>query len=302
MLTLSACGNKKEEKTQTLSSDQIIQQVDTVIAIGKVTAENGTAIIASNTSAMIQKIIVKEGDTVNKNDLLIELTNNFEKVDDELAKTKIQNSKDQNAITQKDLDRERIELKSLKEKLNTSKELFNKNAETKENYLDDQTKYEQQQQRVAGLEQQIKANQTLIKEQQLLLDKTNITAGDFTIRAPQSGTITNLKANIGQTVNSNETLGEIVDTQQIIIEAEVDELFADKIALNQDVIFTNINTKQILGKGIIIYTSPILDNKSILYETANEADDRRVLRIKIKPTSNEKLLINAKVECQIKIK
>lgn len=298
----TSCSNKKEEKSTVLTTNEIIQQVDTVIAIGKVSAENGTAIISSNNVAMIQRILIKEGDTVHAGDLLIQLTNNLANVDIDLAKTKLQSVQEQNQITQKDIDREQISLSQLKQKYKTSQSLYNQQAETKENFLIDESTYLQQLERVAGLQKQLKVNQSQVKEQQLNIDRTTINLSDYNITAPQAGIISNLSAQIGKSVNSNESLGEIIDTKYIIIEAEVDELFADRIAVGQEVSFININTKQNLGKGIITYTSPTLVNKSILYEMANEGNDRRVLPIKIKPTSNERLLINAKVECQIKIK
>jgi len=232
----------------------------------------------------------------------MKLSNKSGNIDVAIANSKLQTIQDQNTITQKDIEREQINLAFLEQKYKTSKSLFEQKAETKENYLNDESNYLQQQQRVAGLKKQLQVNQAQAKEQKLNIDKTAITLEDYTIIAPQEGIITNLNAKIGQNVNTNESLGEIIDTKKIIIEAEVDELFADQIAVGQEVTFININTKQNLGKGKIIYSSPTLMNKSILYETANEADDRRVLRIKIKPITGKELLINAKVECQIKIK
>lgn len=299
---MSSCGNKSNQNITSLNTDSILQQVDTVIAIGKVTTENGTAIISSNTSARIEKILVNEGDTVKKGTVLLKLFNQFDNIDIVLAKTKLKALEEQNLITTKDVERENIKLKYLEQKYQTSKELFRQNAETKENLSNDESQYLQQKEFVAGLKKQFVINQNQQKEQQLNIDKVEITTNDYSIIAAQNGIITNLNAKIGQNVNTNESLGEIIDTKEIIIEAEVDELFANKIAINQEVSFININTKQQLGTGQIIYTSPILMNKSILYETANEADDRRVLRVKIKPLSVKQLLINEKVECQIKIK
>lgn len=301
-LSSASCGNKKEEKVKALTTEEIIQQVDTVVAIGKVSAEEGTALITSNTAARIKEILIKEGDSVSKGAALIRLANTLGTLDVDLAKNKRRTVQDQNYITQSDLEREKISLAQLEEKYKTSKALYEKQAETKENYLNDQSNFMQQKQRVTALQQQLQVNKTQLQEQQLYINKSEVAVADYTITAPQAGIITNLLAQIGQNVNSSESLGEIIDTQKIVIEAEVDELFADKIAVGQQVTFININTKQNLGNGEIIYASPTLMNKSILYETANEADDRRVLRIKIKPSSGQHLLINAKVECQIKIK
>lgn len=301
-LTIYSCGNKKEENSKTPSTDAIIMNVDTVVAIGKVTAENGTALIATNTSGMIASILIKEGDTVKKGDLLIKLKNQTAELDLDLANVKLKSIQEQNYTTLKDIDREQINLNYLEKKFETTKNLYLKQAETKENYLNDESNYLQQKQRVASLKNQLKINQNQIKEQELSINKTKISNEEYSITAPESGLITTLSAKIGQNININESIGEIINIDNLIIEAEVDELFADRIKVGQQVSIININTKQNLGTGQIIYSSPTLMNKSILYETANEADDRRVLRIKIKPSNVKNLLINAKVECQIKIK
>lgn len=301
-VTISSCGDRKEAKTTMRSTEEIIQQLDTVNAIGKVTAANGTAIIASATTGMIKDIQVKEGDTVAEGALLINLSNQLGAINIATAKTKLTAINGEKQITTKDIEREQISLSFLEQKYKTSKTLYEKQAETKENYLNDESNYLQQQERIASLKKQQQINLSQAQEQQLNIDKEKITSNNYNITAPRAGVIINLYVQVGQNVNNNESLGEIIDTENIIIEAEVDEMFADKIAVGQDVSFVNISTKQLLGKGKIIYSAPILMNKSILFETANEADDRRVLRVKIKPNSPKHLLINAKVECQIKIR
>ena len=60
------------------------------------------------------------------------------------------------------------------------------------------------------------------------------------------------------------------------------------------------NAEQI-ASGKVIYVSPVLTNKSILFETANEGEDRRVRKIKILPAEHQNLLLNGKVECRINL-
>ena len=114
--------------------------------------------------------------------------------------------------------------------------------------------------------------------------------------------ISELNAEVGQSVISNDNLGTMVENHHYLIEAEVDELFADSVQVGQIVEMNMVGKTAVISKGKIIYVSPTLVNKSILFETANEAEDRRVRRIKIEPDNSSNLLINAKVECRIKIK
>jgi hypothetical protein len=87
-----------------------------------------------------------------------------------------------------------------------------------------------------------------------------------------------------------------------MIEAEVDELFANDVKTGQSVYISTTTHTDTLARGTVSYVSPILSNKSILYETANEGEDRRVRKIKIKLQNSGPFAINAKVNCQIKIR
>jgi len=301
VVCIYSCAQKKSNNEDVLTSNDILQEVNKVIAIGKVTTENGVAIIASNSSGIVNKIAIKEGDTIRKGDILFTLNNELEHIDVALANINVSAVRNQIDITQKELDKATVTLSYLKDKYLTSKQLYEKQAETKENLLLDETNYLQQQQVVNGILGQLNLNKSQIKEKALSLEKSQFVANSFTITAPQSGVVTTLNLQLGQNVMPSESLGEIINLENLIIEAEVDELFADRVQDGQAVTFVNINTKQIIGEGTIVYTSPILMNKSILYETANEADDRRVRRIKIKPTKKQGLLVNSKIECQIKL-
>lgn len=297
---VASCNSQKDEEVPVLSTHELVQQVDTVMAIGKVSTEN-TALITSTTTSTIQEVLVQEGDSVKKGDILIRLANKVGNYDVALEKAKLTSLRSQNQITLQDIEREKLHLQHLEEKYLTTKRLFERQAETKENLQADETNFLQQQKRLASLQSQLQVTNAQVKEQQIQINKAATTQTDYTIVASTSGTITDLKAKVGQAINPNESLGEIIDLSQVIIEAEVDELFAQKVAVGQAVQFSNIGTKQTIGEGTIIYTSPTLMNKSILYETANEADDRRVRKIKIKPSTTQHLLINAKVACQIKV-
>jgi len=111
-----------------------------------------------------------------------------------------------------------------------------------------------------------------------------------------------LTAHVGQSISSTTELGKIVNVVEPIVEAEVDELFAQDVKVGQLVTISQVGSKDKAIEGHVIYTSPILSNKSILYETANEGEDRRVRKIKIQLSTNNELAINAKVDCTIKIK
>lgn len=299
LLAVVSCKNEKKQKEEEKAKVSAIY--GSVIAIGKVIPEDGWVQISSPVSAEIKEIRVKEGDEVEQGQVLMILKENSEELDVAQSQAQLESLKAAHQTNLSDLAKQDIILQELKSKYETSKALFAKNAETKEKVENDLSNLKQQEELISGLRSQIKANKASEKEQSILICKNKQSLQDYQITAIKKGVIAELNVQLGQTINGTEELGKIVDKDNIIIEAEVDELFADSVKIGQTVDINFVGKPTVIGKGKIVYVSPTLMNKSILFETANEAEDRRVRRIRIEPEKNPSLLINSKVECKVKL-
>lgn len=299
LLTVVSCKNEKKQKEEEKAKVSAIY--GSVIAIGKVIPEDGWVQISSPVSAEIKEIRVKEGDEVEQGQVLMILKENSEELDVAQSQAQLESLKAAHQTNLSDLAKQDIILQELKSKYETSKALFAKNAETKEKVENDLSNLKQQEELISGLRSQIKANKASEKEQSIVISKNKQSLQDYQITAIKKGVIAELNVQLGQTINGTEELGKIVDKDNIIIEAEVDELFADSVKIGQTVDINFVGKPTVIGKGKIVYVSPTLMNKSILFETANEAEDRRVRRIRIEPEKNPSLLINSKVECKVKL-
>ncbi|WP_433894952.1 HlyD family secretion protein [Sphingobacterium mizutaii] len=299
LLAVVSCKNEKKQKEEEKAKVSAIY--GSVIAIGKVIPEDGWVQISSPVSAEIKEIRVKEGDEVEQGQVLMILKENSEELDVAQSQAQLESLKAAHQTNLSDLAKQDIILQELKSKYETSKALFAKNAETKEKVENDLSNLKQQEELISGLRSQIKANKASEKEQSILISKNKQSLQDYQITAIKKGVIAELNVQLGQTINGTEELGKIVDKDNIIIEAEVDELFADSVKIGQTVDINFVGKPTVIGKGKIVYVSPTLMNKSILFETANEAEDRRVRRIRIEPEKNPSLLINSKVECKVKL-
>lgn len=299
LLAVVSCKNEKKQKEEEKAKVSAIY--GSVIAIGKVIPEDGWVQISSPVSAEIKEIRVKEGDEVEQGQVLMILKENSEELDVAQSQAQLESLKAAHQTNLSDLAKQDIILQELKSKYETSKALFAKNAETKEKIENDLSNLKQQEELISGLRSQIKANKASEKEQSILISKNKQSLQDYQITAIKKGVIAELNVQLGQTINGTEELGKIVDKDNIIIEAEVDELFADSVKIGQSVDINFVGKPTVIGKGKIVYVSPTLMNKSILFETANEAEDRRVRRIRIEPEKNPSLLINSKVECKVKL-
>src|SRR5690606_27940036 len=114
-------------------------------------------------------------------------------------------------------------------------------------------------------------------------------------KAARSGVLLDFAAKVGQMVTAAEELGKIYNLDSLIVQAEVDELFANDVKQGQQVQIFPLGRKDIYLNGKVAYVAPILSNKSILYETANEGEDRRVRQIKISIEDSKGWSVNAKV-------
>src|SRR5690606_21409904 len=299
LLAVVSCKNEKQQKEEEKAKVSAIY--GSVIAIGKVIPEDGWVQISSPVSAEIKEIRVKEGDEVEQGQVLMILKENSEELDVAQSQAQLESLKAAHQTNLSDLTKQDIILQELKSKYETSNALFAKNAETKEKVENDLSNLKQQEELISGLRSQIKANKASEKEQSILISKNKQSLQDYQITAIKKGVIAELNVQLGQTINGTEELGKIVDKDNIIIEAEVDELFADSVKIGQTVDINFVGKPTVIGKGKIVFVSPTLMNKSILFETANEAEDRRVRRIRIEPEKNPSLLINSKVECKVKL-
>jgi len=298
----TACTSDKKEEENTKSNTEILQEVTEVKAIGKVVSADDYAVIASATAGQISNILVQEGDSVQKGQLILKLGTGNSSLDIEEAKAQLNSLRAQNKTVIEDIAKAEIYMQDLKEKYETSKTLFAKNAETKEKLDADYSNWQQQEANLRGLRQSLKAQKLTEKEKQIQINKAQNTIGDYSVKASASGVITDLTARLGQSIGSAEELGKIINIENPIIEAEVDELFAGDIKVGQKVFVFPVGRKDTIATGEVYYANQILSNKSILYETANESEDRRVRKIKVKLNQSSNLIINAKVDCSIRIR
>lgn len=300
LLASYSCTNKKEEKQQ--SNAQILEAVKEIKAIGKVVSAKDWTVISSNISARIKQLYVQEGDTLGVGQLIMQLEPGNADLDVEQAQAELNSLTKENNTLIADIEKAQIYANELKEKYEVSKRLFDQEAETREHLNTDRSNWQQQELTVRGLRQKLQAQQARANEQKIQIQKVKNEKTDFEIRAASSGILTDLNAKLGQSIQSAMELGKIIDVEQTMIEAEIDELFVNDVQLNQSVLIFPVGRKDHAAKGHISYLSPVLSEKSILYETANEGQDRRVRRVKITVDEGSKLTINSKVDCTIKIR
>jgi multidrug efflux pump subunit AcrA (membrane-fusion protein) len=118
---LSACNS---EKTASASTQKITTQPVRVIAIGRVEPETKITSVGSEVNGVIQKIYVHAGDSVKKNQLLLEFRHEYEdaKLVQANSKTAAQNAEIKNVQAQ--INSAKIKLANLKTRYERTERMF----------------------------------------------------------------------------------------------------------------------------------------------------------------------------------
>lgn len=296
---ISGCSDKKENE-KTIQTEQEV--VTTVVGIGKVLPKNGIIPLSVTQSNQVIALYKKMGDSVKVGEVLFKMKSVSQDLAVSSAQVNLQAILQKNKASALDLDIAEIKLNELKKVYLTSKALQKKGAETQQKVFLDSIAYVQQIQIMNQIKQNNIYNLSLVKESEIQLQSTKVSLDDQEFKALEDGVLIRFDVVLGQVLTPNSEFGELANLTDLVIEGEIDELYATDVQLGQKVDVYAVGQNKLLTQGVITFVGSSLQNKSILYETIGEASDRRVRRFTVTiPNENNSLLINQKVECKIKI-
>jgi multidrug resistance efflux pump len=302
LVLLAACDSKDktaEAAAKTVNPDSV--QVREVIGIGKVEPENEIVNLAATSGGIVTAILKKDGDTVKMGELLVQLDDATEQIKVKQVRSQISTQQTQVDIEGSNLKNNEVSLVNKKRQLATAKALLEKGAETREAFDDLVTA-------VRSLEVDIEKSTAVIRQakdriaelyQQLKLAETE--AGQKKIKSPYNGIMLDMQIAKGAAIDQYATFAEFAPEGRTIIRAEVDELFADRLATGQKVDVRYTGNAKVIAQGELMTISPYLKKKSLFSVKADDQEDRRVREIRVSLNNNTPLVINSKVECIIKI-
>lgn len=294
-----SCSDKETESKPIENSQE---KIATVVGIGKVLPQNGIVSLSVPQTNQVIAVYKKMGDTVQAGELIFKMKALTENLDVALAKSNLQATLEKNKASDVDYEIEQIKLNELKQLFLISKELYNQKAETKQKVYLDSIAYVQQLKKLNQTRLNKIANNELINEKEIQLNLALNQLDNQEFRALQSGVLIRFDLTLGEVLTSNSIFGELAELSDLVIEGEVDELYASDIKIGQEVEIYLIGQNKMVAKGSISFVASSLQNKSIIYETIGEGSDRRVRRFTVSISNeNKPLLINQKVECKIKI-
>jgi len=299
ILTFLSCKNETNKVTESNKNEP--PEITKVVGIARIEPENGLLNIYANTEGTVINIPYKENDVVQKETVLIELDKKEEVAQWNLEQSKMNNYYTSLNTANEELKSIHLDLLKAKEHESLHTKLFLAKAITLQTLNDSKAKVEKlttdYNKQLAVIEQ-VKSERTLIDAhvnyRKILLSKKSITAS-------QNGKILEWNIKPGDYITVGQKLGKFAPKGGLLAVTEVDELFANKVELGMKADVVSQLDGQKIGEGKVVFIADFLKKKS-LFADENVEEDRRVRTVKIllKPTS--KAIINARVDCIIKLK
>lgn len=296
-LIVTSCTNKKtDENTKTIQEAPITQ----VVGIGKVLPKGGIVELSLTQSNKVIKLYKQVGDTVRNGDVIFEMESVGEKLQVEQAKAALQTANKNYNANQYDIRLAELKLASLKKEYETSKQLYKKKAETGQKVFQDSIAYREQLAIVKQQKEILQAEASGLNEKKVAIKSSQLAVSNQSFKAIQEGILVRFDVALGSILPANFSFGDLAPLTDLVVEGELDELYANQIKLGQKVSLVLVGQTSEIASGKIIFVGTSLQNKSIIYETVGEASDRRVRRFTVQiEKGQQSLLINQKVECKI---
>lgn len=308
LLLLSGCGSDKPEEEKTTGAVQVQDGTivippapEQIVAIGKVEPQSGIVSLSATSGGVISEIFKDDGDLVKEGEPLLRLDDDIEQLKITQFKSQIKTQLTQIELDKASVGETEIQLADKKRNLLSAQNLVQKGAETAQFAEDLKTEVETLEATLKKGKLAIQLSQNKLGELYEQLKIYELEARKKTLRSPYSGVILDMLVKTGAALNQYENYVDIAPQGNRIIRAEVDELFSDKVKSGQSVDIRIVGSAQTIATGKITFLSPYLKKKSLFSERANDQEDRRVREIHITLDGSADLILNAKVECIIKL-
>jgi multidrug resistance efflux pump len=298
---LCACNNGTR-KTDTEQHPTASPAVTEVVAIGRVEPESKITAVGSQVNGIVKHIYVHEGDSVKKDQKIIELLHDYEDAQLLQAESKLATQKAEIDNVNAQLTSAKIKLDNLLVKLERTKRIYASDADTRQNLDNAQTEYDQALADIARYKAALSAEEAKLHERDADIAVIKAQIEQRIIKAPANGIVLNMDITEGASVNTGKGLFDFAPASPLTVLCEADELLADKIRTGQQAYIRNQGMDQKLAGGEVIFVSPNLKKKSLFSDDSGNMEDRRVREVRILLKDNTPLLFNSRVEAVINIK
>jgi HlyD family secretion protein len=272
--------------------------VETVYASGKIISNNEYNVYALSSGTVVKKL-VKEGDTVKKDEILYVIKNDAPAARLEAARSNYENAKVNQSAQSRILNDLKLAMQSAETKfINDSlqyvrlKNLLRQDIGTQSNLDAAYTNFIVSKDQKQSAEEKYYSTLNDLKvalhnaESQLADAQTNL--NNYFIRSEADGTLFQTYKEVGETVKPNDIMALLGETSQRIIKLAVDQQDIDKVKKDQQVLLKTDISGNSIYHGVV----------SRLYPVMNETD--QTFRVDAVFTDNtQQPFIHSSVEANI---
>lgn len=291
LIVISSCGNGKQEKVY-LEKVQVRNITETVSASGKIQPETEVK-ISADVSGEITAMLVKEGDSVTKGQLLLRINPDIYQSGLAQLQASLDNAKAGLASSQSQLLRVRASLKQSLENYNRQKKLFEQKVISQQEFLSAETTLEMSKADAESAEKNTLASHFNVKALEAKVKEGNTNLSRTSIYAPATGIISQLNSELGERVvgtaqmTGTEIL-RIADLSKMEVRVDVNENDIVRVKLGDSVDISVDAFGDRVFKGIVSEMA----NSANFSQTASLTDQvtNFVIKIRILTSSYSDLL------------
>ena len=289
MLIGTLTGVVKTEEVQQVETEKVKRRsiTETVSASGKIQPEVEVK-ISPDVSGEIVELLVKEGDRVNKGDLLLKIKPDIYKLILERNKASVNTAK-------ANLAKSKAQLAESKASFNRNKRLYNQEAISLSEFEQIEATYKVANLNVESSEYAVSSAKASLNEAEENLDKTSI-------YAPVDGTISRLNVELGERVvgtgqMSGTELLRLADLSAMEVAVEVNENDIVRVHLGDTSL---IEVDAFLGEEFKGIVTEIANSANVSGVSADQVTNFEV-KIRILDNTNFRPGMTASVEVQTKL-
>jgi len=300
---LVSCGEKKTT-TEEVKRDSIQRPStkDLVLGVARIEPEDGIMNLTSGASGRVLAVLIDDNESIKQGQSLLTLELSLENAQLRQAQSKVGTQQAAIATNQATLEAVRVNFKSTQNTYNRNLELYKGNALTKQALEDSKATLDNLAKDLETAETNIQQAKAKVSEIQADINYYRTVIEKKKVTALMSGKVLKVLVKTGDFVNNDTQIADFAPSGALYAKTEVDELYADRVALGQKAYILSQTTGDTLATGTVSYAADYLKQKSLFKDQSTEQEDRRVRDVSIRLDSGKMPLIGSRVDCLIMLK
>lgn len=297
LFLLSSCDPDEQVENEIVPYN--IAFSNRVVGVARIEPEAGLVQLAAGESGKIKSIFFLENDTVRVGQPLILLENELEEF--QASEYLYRQKAAESALRFEEKKKEEIEIRFLEAKssLDRSQKLFLGKSLTQE-------QLDEEKLAVDRLVKELQAAEELLSQRLAEWESSKVLTAYYqelyqrkSIKATEDGVILDSEINVGEYLSVDAKIADFLPIDELIARTEIDEFYADRIAVGNTAILVSQVTGDTVQWGKVYRISNFLNEKSLFKDQSTELEDRRVMEVKIRLDNGKTPLIGSRMDCII---